>query len=73
MNTLYQKLNEFGTLVYTTSRTKNMDMADYFTVLLPAHPVIKNTDQTRPNIRFNDGCPWAVKREVATLWRRVFT
>jgi hypothetical protein len=72
MNAFYKKLNEFGTLVHASSRTKKMDMADYFTVVHPAYPIVKNTEKTRPDIRFNDGCPRAVKREVAVLWKMVF-
>jgi hypothetical protein len=72
MNAFYQKLNEFGSLVHTTSLTKNMNMASYFTVLHPAYPIVKNPDNTRPGIRFNQSCPRAVKREVAMLWKMVF-
>jgi hypothetical protein len=72
MNAFYQKLNEFGTLVHVTSHAKKLDMANYFTVMHPAHPIIKNTEQTRPAIRFEDSCPRSVKREVAMLWKMVF-
>lgn len=72
MNAFYQKLTEFGTLVNSSSRVKKMDMANYFTVLHPAHPVLKSSDTPRPGIRFEDSCPRAVKREVAILWNMVF-
>ena len=72
MNAFYKKLTEFGTLVHASSHTKKLDMATYFTVLHPAHPVVKNSDKARPDIRFDDGCPRAVKREVAVLWKMVF-
>ena len=72
MNAFYQKLTEFGTLVHSSSHTKKMDMANYFTVLHPAHPVVKNSDKARPGIEFTNGCPRAVKREVAVLWKMVF-
>ena len=72
MNAFYQKLTEFGTLVRTTSYAKKLDMANYFTVMHPAYPVIKTEDTPRPAIRFTQGCPRAVKREVATLWKMVY-
>ena len=72
MNAFYQKLTEFGTLVHTSSRAKKMDMANYFTVVHPAYPIVKNTEKTRPGIRFSESCPRAVKREVAVLWKMVF-
>ncbi|MES2277988.1 MAG: hypothetical protein V4592_18310 [Bacteroidota bacterium] len=72
MNVFYQRLTEFGTLVHSSSHTKNMDMANYFTVMHPAHPIIKNSENTRPGIRFSDKCPRSVKLEVALLWKLVF-
>lgn len=72
MNTFYQKLTEFGTMVHTTSRQKNMNMANYFTVLHPAYPILNDNDKARPAIRFNERCPRSVKREVASLWKSVF-
>jgi hypothetical protein len=72
MNAFYEKLTQFGTLVHTTSHAKKLDMANYFIVMHPAHPVVKNSDHTRPAIRFTEKCPRAVKREVATLWKMVF-
>jgi len=72
MNAFYQKLTKFGTLVHSTSRAKKMDISNYFTVVHPAYPVVKDTDTARPAIRFEDKCPRAVKREVAGLWKMVF-
>jgi hypothetical protein len=72
MNAFYQKLNLFGSLVQGISQTKNIDMANYFIVVHPAHPIVKNSETTRPGIRFNDRCPRAIKREVAMLWKMVF-
>lgn len=72
MNAFYQKLTEFGTLVHTSSRAQKVDISNYFTVVHPGHPVVKDIDTARPAIRFNDKCPRSVKREVAGLWKMVF-
>ncbi|GAB3912073.1 hypothetical protein [Mucilaginibacter boryungensis] len=72
MNAFYQKLTQFGTLVHTSSSVKKMDMANYFTVMHPAHPIINDEESPRPAIRFEEKCPRAVKREVAILWKMVF-
>lgn len=72
MNSFYQKLTRFGTMVNTTSRERKMDMANYFTVLHPAYPVFNDNEQVKPAIQFSKRCPSAVKREVAQLWKSVF-
>lgn len=72
MNAFYQKLTQFGTMVHTSSREKKMNMANYFTVVHPAYPVLNDNDQARPAIEFNEHCPRSVKREVAFLWKSVF-
>ena len=72
MNIFYEKLTKFGSLVYTSSRTKQMDMAHYFTVVHPAYPVVKHPEEVRPGLQFSRGCPKAVKAEVCNLWRIVF-
>lgn len=72
MNPFYQKLTYFGTLVHTLSRRKKLDMANYFTVVHPAYPVVKDTDQVRADIRFANKCPKAIKQEVGVLWHMVF-
>lgn len=72
MNAFYQKLTQFGTMVHTSSREKRMDMANYFTVVHPAYPVLNDNDQAKPAIRFSERCPRSVKREVGLLWKSVF-
>lgn len=72
MNAFYKKLTRFGTLVNTSSHAKNVDMANYFTVVLPAYPVLKDTEQERPDIQFSDGCPEVVEQEIVNLWNTVF-
>ncbi|QKJ31031.1 hypothetical protein HQ865_15130 [Mucilaginibacter mali] len=72
MNAFYKKLTQFGTLVHHTSHEKKLDMANYFTVMHPAHPIIMDEEDTRPAIRFKERCPQSVKREVAALWKTVF-
>lgn len=72
MNAFYQKLNQFGSMVHSTSHEKRMDMANYFTVMHPAYPVLDSNEQTKPAIRFSKQCPRSVKREVAALWKLVF-
>lgn len=72
MNVFYKKLTKFGSLIRSSSRERRLDMADYFTVLLPAHPVVKNADKERPELSFNDSCPGPVRHEVSSLWARVF-
>jgi hypothetical protein len=72
MNVFYQKLTQFGTMVDISSQEKRMDMANYFTVVHPAHPILNDDDQEKPAIRFSDRCPHMVKREVAALWKIVF-
>ena len=72
MNVFYQKLTQFGTMVHISSREKRMDMANYFTVVHPAYPIMNDNDQAKPAIKFNDHCPSTVKREVAALWKVVF-
>jgi len=71
MHPFYQKLARFGRLVNITSREKNMDIASYFTVVHPAHPVFNDAD-VKPDIQFAEQCPRAVKREVIILWQQVF-
>ena len=72
MNAFYRKLTKFGSLVRSSSRERQLDMADYFTVLLPAHPVVKNPERFRPELTFNDGCPGSVRNEVASLFNKAF-
>ncbi|PTQ94907.1 hypothetical protein C8P68_106121 [Mucilaginibacter yixingensis] len=72
MNAFYRKLTKFGSLVMSCSRERQLDMADYFTVLLPAHPVVKHPERFRPELTFNDGCPGAVRNEVAILFNKAF-
>jgi hypothetical protein len=72
MNALYKKLTKFGSLVYSKSKSKKTDISRYFTVLLPGHPIIKNSDRENPELEFNEACPPAVKNEVAELWQKVF-
>lgn len=72
MSPFYQKLTHFGTLVNSASHAKNIDIANYFTVLHPAHPIVKDSETARPGIRFSRRCPQSVKREVAVMWKMVF-
>lgn len=72
MNLFYQKLTQFGTMVNISSREKRMDMANYFTVVHPAYPILNDNDQAKPTIQFSDRCPGSVKREIAALWKAVW-
>ena len=49
-----------------------MDMANYFTVVHPAYPILNDNDQAKPTIQFSDRCPGSVKREIAALWKAVW-
>ncbi|GAB3920658.1 hypothetical protein [Mucilaginibacter myungsuensis] len=72
MTAFYKKLNRFGRLVHQRSRDKQVDIANYFTVTHPGHPVVKNTDDAQPSLQFEDKCPRSVRKEVAELWKTVF-
>lgn len=72
MNAFYRKLTRFGSLVRSTSKARKEDISDYFVVLHPAHPVLKDPGKTRPELSFVENCPRAVKREVSGLWNQVF-
>lgn len=72
MTAFYKKLTRFGRLVHERSRDKKVDISNYFTVMHPGHPVVKNSDTAQPSLRFEEKCPRYVKREVSELWKSVF-